>query len=311
MEKEQIVSEVVDTLQEADFEVSRVIPYGSYCFDIAARKKLLLMLKVLVNVDSIYPAQAEQLKRLCHLISAFPILVGDRTRTEKIGDDVVHERYDLPAVNIETLRMLVQTSSMPLIFGTKGGYYVRIDGDALRREREKRGLSLKQVAEKIGVSRESVYNYEHGGNATVETAMALVDELGADLVRPVEVLKHVTMNVPPERTPGDTLLGAVISELKRIGFGVYSTPRTPFDAMAKQSSDEILTAVFERYARLRQNVRVISSLSRVVDINTFMVSEDETRSEKLDGVPVFRREDLSTLENRRDLSAMMREKSED
>ncbi len=310
MRKQELVSQVIETLKEADFNISRVVPYGSYCFDIAASRKLVLMLKILINVDSMYPAQAEQLKRLCHLISAYPLIIGDRTRTEKIEDDVVHERYDLPALNIDTLRMLVENSSMPLIFGTKGGYYVQIDGEALRRERKRKGLSLRQVAERIGVSRESVYSYEHGGNATVDTAMALVDELGVDLVRPVQVLKRVNMDLEPDRAVDNDLLNLVLSQLTRLGFGVYTTPRTPFDAVARESDSQLLAAVFDQYSSLRRHVNLISKLSHTVDIASFMVSNDERCEKSLKGVPILCKEELDEMDGKRDLSGIIKEKKE-
>ncbi len=304
------MSEVADTLNGANFEVSHVVPYGSYCFDIAARRDLVLILKILVNVDSMDAVQAEQLKRLCHLISGYPLLVGSRTRTEKIEDDVVHERYDLPAINTHTLRMLLENAALPLIYGTKGGYYVRINGEALRTERIRRGLSLGQLGEMVGVTRESIYNYEHDGSASVDTAMALVEVLSADLVSPVQVLKQIKMNLRPVERFESQLLEYVVSRLKELGFGVYRTPRTPFDAVARQSRDRLLTTVFEHYRNLRRNVEVISSLSQVVDITAFMVSHEREGAESLQGVAIIREDELEQIEKRSDLSGIIREKQQ-
>ena len=308
MHKDQLVSQVADTLNEADFEVSRVIPYGSYCFDIAARRDLVLMLKILVNVDSMDAVQAEQLKRLCCLVSGFPLLVGDRTRTEKIEDDVVHERYDLPAINIETLKLLIESGALPLIYGTKGGYYVRIDGRTLKEERKRRGLSLGQLGEMIGVSRESIYNYEHDGSASVETAMALVEKLGVDLVQPVEVLKKVDMRIEPDRRIENELLRHVAVKLRHMGFGVYRTPRTPFHAVAEESQDRLLTSVFEHYRNLRQNAQLISSLSHIIDITTFMVSHEIPNLDNIDGVAIIREDEFDDIDKKSDLSGAIREK---
>lgn len=310
MRKDELVYEVAETLNEASFNVSRVIPYGSYCFDIAARRDIVLILKILVNVDSLDASQADQLKRLCHLVSGYPLLVGDRTRTERIEDDVVHERYDLPAINNETLRMLLQNAALPLIFGTKGGYYVRINGEVLRTERKRKGLSLGQIAEKVGVSRESIYSYEHGGNATVDTAMALVKELGVDLVCPVQVLRKVKMDLKPEKHVENELLQYVVFKLSHFGFGVYMTPKTPFHVIAEESQDRLLTTVFEHYQNLRQSVEVISSLSRVIDITAFMVSHEKQGADSLRGVPIIREDELGEIENRSDLSGIIREKKQ-
>lgn len=308
MHKDQLVSQVADTLNEADFEVSRIVPYGSYCFDIAARRDLVLMLKILVNVDSMDAVQAEHLKRLCHLVSGYPLLVGDRTRTEKIEDDVVHERYDLPAINIETLRLLIESGALPLIYGTKGGYYVRIDGKTLKEERKRRGLSLGQLGEMVGVSRESIYNYEHDGSASVETAMALVEKLGVDLIEPVDILKRVEMQIRPDLAIENELLRFVAFKLNRLGFGVYRTPRTPFHAVVQESRDKLVTGVFEHYNSLRQNAQVISSLSQVIDITTFLVSHEIPNMDSIEGVAILREDEFDDLDKKSDLSGMIKEK---
>jgi len=306
--KEQIVSEVAQTLHDADFEVTRVVPYGYYCFDIAARKNLVLLLKILVNVDSMEPSQAEQLRRLCHLVSGYPLLIGDRTRTERIEDDVVHERYSLPAINPETLRMLIQNAALPLIFSTKGGYYVTIDGEALRAERERRGLSLGQLAEMVGVTRESIYTYERGGNATVETAMVLAQKLGVDLVSPVEVLRKIEMSLEPGGAVDSELVRYVAEKLTLLGFGVFTTPRTPFHLLARESEDRLLATAFERYRNLREHVDVISRLSRVVDITAFLVSQEKEGVGTLQGIPIIQENELAEIEKRSDLSGIIKEK---
>ena len=310
MRKEELVCEVTETLDEADFEVSRVLPSGAFCLDIAAKRDLVLMLKILVNVDSMDAVQAEHLKRLCHLVSAYPLLIGDQTRTEKIEDDVVHERYDLPTINTRTLRTLLQTAALPLIYGTKGGYYVNIDGEALRAERLRRGLSLRQLGELVGVTRESIYNYERGGSASVETAMALVDSLGVDLVRPVQILRSVDMELHPDIHFENELLRHVVARLNSFGFGVYRTTRTPFHAMAKESQDQLLTSVFERFQNLRRNAGVISRISRVIDITAFMVSHEREDLDEIQGVAIIGEDELEDIEKRSDLSGIIREKQD-
>ena len=309
--KEELVCEVADALCDADFEISKVVPYGSYCFDIAARRDLLLLLKVLVNVDSMDPRQAEQLKRLGQLVSGYPLLIGDRTRTEKIGNDVVHERYDLPAINPETLRMLLENASLPLVFSTKGGYYVQIDGEILRQERQRRRLSLGQLAEMVGVTRESIYSYEHGGNATVETAMALVDKLGVDLVRPVQILRRVEIEMHREMRIENDLLRYVVTRLEELGFGVYTTQRAPFHAIAKERKESLLTTIIERTRRVQSSARVISSLSRVIDITAFMVGHGREVADNVEGVPVIRQEEFEDITSRAELSGMIKEKQGD
>jgi predicted transcriptional regulator len=138
--------------------------------------------------------------------------------------------------------------------------------------------------------------------------MALAQKLGVDLVSPVEVLKKIEMSLAPGGAIDSELVRCVVDKLTVLGFGVFTTPRTPFHLMARESEDRLLATAFERYRNLREHVDVISRLSRVVDITTFLVSHEKEGAEKLRGIPIIQEDELAEIEKRSDLSGIIKEK---
>ena len=95
------------------------------CFDIAARKNRILLIKVLQNIDALSNGQAENLKLVASNLGASPLLVGEQTRIEKLRADVVYERYGVPSVNFQTFQRLVEDGIMPTVYSDRGGRYKR------------------------------------------------------------------------------------------------------------------------------------------------------------------------------------------
>src|SRR3989344_3472973 len=95
---DMLLKGVEDALDEAGYSYCEY----SGCFDVAARKSSMMLIKVLSNVDSFQKEQADNLKIMSKSLEAMPILVGMHTRREKLSDSVVYERFDVPAVTLQT-----------------------------------------------------------------------------------------------------------------------------------------------------------------------------------------------------------------
>ena len=108
------------------------------CFDIAAQKNVLLLLKTLLNVDSFQQEQARNLKIISNNLDAHPMIVGIQTRTEKLKPGIVYERYDLPTMSMKTFEDLICNSIYPKIYRDRGGLYVEIDSDVLKDSRKRK-----------------------------------------------------------------------------------------------------------------------------------------------------------------------------
>ena len=101
--RNQLIREVYQLLNKEGFETSNI--YEQSCFDIVARKKLLiLLLKVLVNIDSINESHVEEIRQISNVFLASPIIVGVKSKNHILEEDVVYERHGLPAIGLETLK---------------------------------------------------------------------------------------------------------------------------------------------------------------------------------------------------------------
>ena len=157
--RNQLIREVYQLLNKEGFETSNI--YEQSCFDIVARKKLLiLLLKVLVNIDSINESHVKEIRQISNVFLASPIIVGVKSKNHILEEDVVYERHGLPAIGLETLKNMIVYDEYPEILADRGGYYVQINGNVLKEYREEYNLSLKDLADLAHVSRARNLEYK-------------------------------------------------------------------------------------------------------------------------------------------------------
>ena len=171
--RENVLHEIDNLLKSYDFKTSDI--YDRSCFDLLARKdNILIILKILVNIDSLTAQQAEELSKIAGTFLASPIIIGLKSKHNLLEEDVVYERHEIPVITPQTLCNIIVNDIHPEIFAKRGGYYVKIDGKLLRQLRESQNLSLKELADMSHVSRETIYRYEQGNSQTyTETAMKI------------------------------------------------------------------------------------------------------------------------------------------
>ena len=187
--RNQLIREVYQLLNKEGFETSNI--YEQSCFDIVARKKLLiLLLKVLVNIDSINESHVEEIRQISNVFLASPIIVGVKSKNHILEEDVVYERHGLPAIGLETLKNMIVYDEYPEILADRGGYYVQINGNVLKEYREEYNLSLKDLADLAHVSRATMYKYENGMvRANTETAMLLEEILNTKITLDIDLFE--------------------------------------------------------------------------------------------------------------------------
>lgn len=160
MNRNQVIQEISQLLSGGGFETSQV--YYQSCFDMAARKKLLLiLLKVLVNIDSVNEAHVQEIRKVASTFSCISSCCGVKSKTHKLEEDVVYERHGLPVIGIDTLKNIILYDEYPEFLADRGGYYVNINGNILKEYRDEYSLSLKDLADLAHVSRETIYKYEN------------------------------------------------------------------------------------------------------------------------------------------------------
>jgi putative transcriptional regulator len=311
VQREEMLLDISELLANHGFETSNI--YDRSCFDLVARRELmLLIMKVLVNIDGFSSEQAQEIKRVANILLASPLIVGIKSKNEYLEEDVVYERYGIPVIGLDTFRNLVVDEIFPDIFAARGGYYVRIDGDIIKEAREALDLSLKELADLAHVSRETIYKYESGQvRANPETAILLES-----------VLKmRVTLSIDLLDVPDRSVLNlsrTEPNELSELGYGVIKTKRTPFDALAKPKSEkskcnQSLIANLDKHRNqklLNKMAANLKDISGITSTDAAFILESRKDLNSIDGIPVVHNWEMCELKDPKDFIKLIRERKD-
>ncbi|MBD3190154.1 MAG: helix-turn-helix domain-containing protein, partial [Candidatus Heimdallarchaeota archaeon] len=193
-EHEKFFHKVTTIFQQSNYNLSTPLLGEGGCFDLVARKKqVLLLVKLLENIDSLREEYAFELRKLALMLTGFPLIIGQRIRSDSdIEDGVVYSRYEIPVISLETLRALLLQHLPPLVYASRGGLKVKFDGERLRQKRLERNLSLKDFAKKVGVSKRAIYEYERGTiDVSLETALKIEEFLDTPLTMAINLFEEI------------------------------------------------------------------------------------------------------------------------
>lgn len=322
MHRDQVLLEITELLASHGFETSNI--YDRSCFDMMARRELiLLLLKVLINVDGFTSQQAQEIKRLARTFLASPLIVGFKSKTEPLEEDVVYERHGIPVVAPETLRNMVVDEVYPEVLAGRGGYYVNINGEILKEVRERENLSLKDLADIAHVSRETIYKYEHGMvRAYPETAMLLENILNIKITLDIDLFKtpepesDMLKSDQASETEGNPQdISPEPKELIKLGFGVLPTYRTPFDAISQANSrkekENILLTNLEKNRNsqaLKKMALNVKDLSDITKKEAVFIMESKRVVECIEGIPAVNTDEICEMENCREFIQLLKER---
>lgn len=274
--RENILHDINLLLNTYGFKTSDI--YDRSCFDILARKDdILIILKILVNIDSLTSSQAEELSKIAGTFLASPIIIGFKSKHNYLEEDVVYERHEIPAISPQTLCNIIVNKIHPEVFAKRGGYYVKINGNLLKELREKNDLSLKELADISHVSRETIYKYEQGNSQTYpETALLLEEVLHSPITLSINLLELDTKNSLDKKIQEP-------KELIKLGYDVKSSNKTPFDAISeRQINDrEILKLKAKLENKLDEIEKIRAEINKRTNANNLLITNMErNRSEK-------------------------------
>ena len=271
-------------LKEGGFTVSQRCCSRPSCFDIAARKRQsLIFIKVQPDIGCVPPYDSLELRIISEHISAASLFISEKTREKPLEDDTVYSRYNVLAITPKTFENIVLRGIHPLIQAGPGGYYVEIDGEAIKKRRQELGLSVGEVAEKLGISRRTLYGYEKGmAKASVTVAYNLLCTLGAPVAKPVNIFEaprsqRKTIIARARRIiTKNRLLQRVFKKLA--GYNIVAVKKAPFDFVitVPEENMKIIGGVANSEEKtLSRRVEEILSLSKVVQAHPVLVTDGQ------------------------------------
>lgn len=301
--KPLLLDGVIKALIDSGFNVSDCRGARS-CFDIIAKKDDdILLIKVLTNVEGLNSKSAHELKRVAGLISAKPLVVGDRLKSSFLSDGVIYERYGVHVINLNTF-VDVLSDVFPFAHAVRGNYLTNVRPGLFRGLRGRLNMTQREFAGYLGVSAQSVYRYESCGSVPCRVMEKLLNLFADDNVVSFEKVFDV---VSSETSSGSfegyssELKKTVVREFRSIGFKASIT-NAPFDVVARED-ETVFTLVSNDWRRIERKASMVESISEMVGGYGMCVTE---RHFDVD-VPVMSPEDLNEIKRPRDLIRMLSE----
>lgn len=302
------------TLARAGYAVSERCAIRPVSFDVVARRDdHLLIVKVLTNIDAFNQRVAEEMRTLARFLEGTPLLVGERSGSGSLEQGVVYFHHGVHAVALSTLEDQLLQDAPPFVFAAPGGLYVKIEGDALKRLRAERELTLGTLAQRAGVSRRTIQMYEQGMRATLDSALRLEEFLEAPIVEPIDPLRKVDVDEDQAASEYDMSLFGILERqvfqmLEGVGFEIVPTGKSPFTALSREEHDLILTGISEEDNAARRKARIMSSITQVTERRGVFVVRKETRRTDLEGTAVVHQQELTGLRGPEELHDLIDER---
>jgi putative transcriptional regulator len=301
MRREELLGEARDTLIKAGFYVSELYTMRPIGFDLVARRdNSLLIIKVLTNIDAMSEDVAMELRKLSILLKGCPLLIGQRSGTGILREDVIYDRFGIQAITSETLKTHL-LEGMPLeVYAAPGGLYVNLDQDKIKKLRIEQNISLGSFARSLKVSRRTVQMYEEGMNASIEVALRIEGSLGTNVTVPIEILKHQTPKKEVQPASIETEVfrkfqREIFSILEHVGYKVIPLERAPFEAVSQDKKKILLTCVDEYNKKLLRKAQAVSNISKVTERHAVLITDKDVHKTSIEGTPLIVKKELKKV----------------
>lgn len=314
MSREGMINTTRAILAKAGFDVSSAINVRGICFDVVGRRDdLVLIIKVLGNVDAFSHENADEMKALAEALGASPMLIGETSSSGKLEKGIVYSRFKIPIVSNETLADQLIEDVPPFIFAAPGGLYVKIDGNVLRQFREEKGISLGTLAETAGVSRRTIQMYEAGMSAMIDAALRLEEFMNLPLIEAVNPFHCSSDDGHAREVSGrDANTGsAPLDRMANIGFAITPLVRGPFDAITRDTDNDmiLLTGIDSDEAKIVQKALIVSELSNLSGRHSVVIVKKKQRSESIESTALVTDYELKKIEYKDELTDIILSRS--
>lgn len=271
--------------------------YPRGCFDIAAKRDRLLLLKILTNIDSFQREQARDLKLLSKFLESNCFVLGKKTRKERLNDSVIYERFGIPAMTPDTFTSVLE-GDYPERFRTRGGTFGRINPTKLREYRNRKNMTQTELADELSVSQKAISEYESGKQRALLDMIDALEELLEE-----DIKKRINpFDIEPGVKDGEKK-DEFCRRLTDLGFNAGSVKRAPPRVLAKGNTTILSKVVGSRGKN--EDLDSLASFSRITETEAFVITKEKS---KIDAVPPVDMEELEEIESSKELVRLIKEK---
>lgn len=300
-----ILVEILRILQKGGFSVSEV-DSEDYCFEVVAKKdNVKLLIKTSDNVDNERKEPAEDLRSLAVAYSATPLIIGRMTHNGTVEKDTLYERHGVNVISPSTFKEIALSGKLPFVYSKRGGLYFRVNGKYLRQLREERGMSLGDLAKRIGVSRKAVYDYENGSmGATLETVVRIEEVMDSAVTAGIDVFDWHGSEDLPNRSPSGPVARQLHGKLREMGCKTIGFTHAPVDVHARNMGISFLSNdKSHEEESLDKRVETAVGLGKLLRVESVLVTGD-TQPRDLD-ITVIHMDDVKKLGSLKDLERLL------
>ena len=291
-----LLNKVVNILENNEFEVFTT--YG--CFDIAAKREHVLLIKILINVDALSREQASSLQTTSHFLSAYPFVISMKNNREFLEDKIIYSRFDLPVVTPKLFEEML-TEDIKAIQSAKGRHTEEINCFALREKRKEVGYTLEQLGKIVGISKKALYEIENKRvNPTEKTVRKLEVQLNITLGMPFEMKTGKVVYLRPK----NEFQQKISREFVRIGVDNSAVYSSPFEIVGKES----FSVITRPLQNSEKDVQVIKRLSQIFSSVAVFIAK-KSHEHSIEGVPIILESELPEINSSRELTKIIEEKT--
>ncbi len=253
-----------------------------YAFNvIASTPRGPLAIKAAENfASSVLKRCAENLKKLGRSIDLTPLIVY----SEEVLDDSLIACRGVPAINLRTFKKILRGEELPFIYFDKGGIYVKLHGDIIRARRERKGMSLGELAYRVGVSRRMIYEYESGrADATLDVALKLIKILGDEILERLNlesISAYFALQAERKTREKSNLQDPTLKRLSDIlgelGYMCYTLEMTPFQVAAKKTAEN-KRLIIRKTMENGEGEYLTIEMAKICNSYAILIDEDKIR----------------------------------
>ena len=318
---------VEQILKNAGFSIASLSLTSNACFDIIAKRRdQLIILKVEPHIDQFDRNKSFELKNIASFLNASPVIISNKflnTTSSAIGDrekdfceledGIVLLRYDIPVICTDTFTELISKGIPPLVYrSSRGRYLVHINRKLLRQARLDKNLSYADLAHLVGVSRRTIYEYEHSINPPPETAARLEEVLESPIAEGIRIFN---IDIQKDENPKynvdnmSSFKGDISKILQDLGFlSQFWTKLSPFDAFGVHKSQDVHSGLNvlvcvedDKNKQLVNRAALTQDIASLTRRRAIMILEEDAEHPVTQSIPTFTIDELNQMKKAFDL----------
>jgi len=306
MDREEILENVKKILTEAQFQVSVLHSVRPMSFDILARRgNILLIIKILTNIDALSEDAAKDLKTLSLLLGGSPLIIGEKSSLNLLEDNVAYFRFGIGVITLNTLKKYFVEGEPLTAYAGPGGLYVNINEEKFKEARENKNISIGVLARELGISRRMARMYEEGANARLEIARRIEKILGKEVISPVDLhggqKKYFIENIEKDINRFKLFQREILSLIREIGYSIIPLERCPFEAFSKERKNVLLTCIGKFNYRLIKRAKLVKDISKITEQEAVFFTDRYKFGRNVEGIPVILKNELEKMREPEDI----------